>query len=148
MAPIPDRDRSSHPPLRTASAGVSAFELDESTSSAMSVERILRILRRYKWSILGIALLGAILGTLNAISALPIYQAEARLLVRMGQQGISGAAQFDSAPMHWLYFETQTDIIRSRAVALLAADKLAVTDPAATGGKPAAAKASVDGQIH
>ncbi|MFT5173115.1 MAG: succinoglycan biosynthesis transport protein ExoP [Gammaproteobacteria bacterium] len=116
-------------PLHTVATRGAVFDLDEGASSSLSVEQILRILRRYKWSIFGFVLIGCVAGMLNAISATPIYRAETRLLVRLGQQGISGAPQFDSAPLHWLYFETQTDIIRSRAVALLAVDKLAELAP-------------------
>ena len=116
-------------PLRPVATREAVFDLDEGASSSLSVEQVLRILRRYKWSVLGFMIIGCFAGILNATSATPIYRAETRLLARLGQQGISGAPQFDSAPLHWLYFETQTDIIRSRAVALLAADKLAMLAP-------------------
>lgn len=76
-----------------------------------------RIFKRYRWTILGITLIGAILGTFNAISATSIYRAQTRLLVKFDQPNISSVQQFDPMPMHWLYFETQADIIKSRAVA-------------------------------
>jgi succinoglycan biosynthesis transport protein ExoP len=102
----------------------------------VSIEQVLRVFRRYKWSILGFAILGGLLGAMNAISTVPVFRAETRLLVQLAQPGVSGAPQFDRAPAHWLYFETQIDILRSRAVALLAADKLAVEQKTSASGQP------------
>lgn len=76
-----------------------------------------RIIKRYRWSIAAITIITAIIGTLNALSATSIYRAQARLLVKFDQPYISSLQQFESTPMHWLYFETQSDIIKSRAVA-------------------------------
>jgi polysaccharide biosynthesis transport protein len=76
-----------------------------------------RIVKRYRWSIAAITIVTAMIGTLNALSATSIYRAHARMLVKFDQPYISSLQQFESTPMHWLYFETQSDIIKSRAVA-------------------------------
>ena len=76
-----------------------------------------RIVKRFRWSILAIALIAGIIGVLNALSATSLYQAHARLLVKFNQPNISNVQQFEAMPLHWLFFETQGDIIKSRAVA-------------------------------
>lgn len=82
-----------------------------------------RIIKRYCWSILGIAMVAGVIGTFNALSATSVYQAHARLLIRYNQPNISSVQQFESTPLHWLYFETQSDIIKSRAVAERVVDR-------------------------
>lgn len=76
-----------------------------------------RIVKQFRWSVLAIALIAGIIGVLNALSATSLYQAHARLLVKFNQPNISNVQQFEPTPLHWLFFETQRDIIKSRAVA-------------------------------
>ena len=83
-----------------------------------------RVIKRFKWSILALSLVAGIVGTVNALSATSIYRAETRLLIRFNQPNISNLQQFEATPLHWLYFETQADIIRSRAVAERVVDRL------------------------
>jgi capsular exopolysaccharide synthesis family protein len=76
-----------------------------------------RVIKRFRWSILAIAFIAGIIGIFNALSATSLYQAHARLLVEFNQPNISSVQQFEAMPLHWLYFQTQGDIIMSRAVA-------------------------------
>ncbi len=140
MANVPESSASPRPALRPVTDPPPAFELDEARGTGVSLEQALRVVRRYKWSILGLALLGGVIGGLNALSAVPVYRAEARLLVKVGQPSLTTMGQFDSAPMHWLYFKTQSDIIRSRAVAERVVDKIDATAPA----RPVAATSPSD----
>jgi len=130
MASAPDPLAAQRPPLRSVPPAQAAFDLDESGGAGLSVEQALRVVRRYKWSILAMALLGAVLGALNALSTVPVYRAEVRLLVRMGPPATAAMGQFDSAPLHWLFYQTQADIITSRAVAERVVDKLEAGTPA------------------
>lgn len=82
------------------------------------------VIKRYRWSILAIALIAGIIGVLNALSATSLYQANARLLVKFNQPNISNLQQFEATPLHWLFFETQGDIIKSRAVAERVVERL------------------------
>lgn len=96
-------------------------------------------IKRYRWSILGLALVAAIIGLINAASATSIYQAHTRLLVKFNQPNISSVQQFEPLPLHWLFFQTQADIIQSRAVAERVVEKLRLDMPpkANTTGPPA-----------
>lgn len=93
------------------------FISNPSGDSGLSLWDYWRIFRRYRWSILGVALVAAIIGAFNALLATSIYKAEARLLVEFSRPNIASMQQFDPMPMHWLFFETQADIIKSRSVA-------------------------------
>ena len=103
-----------------------AFIPVSSDTGGLALRDYWRIARRYRWSILGAALIAAVIGTFNAISATSIYRAEARLLVKFNMPNISSVQQFEPTPMHWLFFETQADIIKSRAVAERAVDRLGI----------------------
>ncbi len=102
--------------------------LQDNEDQGFSLEEIIRVLKTYKWSILGVALIGAIIGLLNAMAAVPVYRAEAKLLVKVYQPNIGNVNQFESAPMQWLFYETQGDIIRSRAVAEKVVNLLGLLD--------------------
>jgi capsular exopolysaccharide synthesis family protein len=93
------------------------FIPDHPGHGGLALQDYWRIFRRYRWSILGVVLIATIIGIFNAVSATSIYRAQARLLVKFNLPNISNLQQFESTPMHWLFFETQADIIKSRAVA-------------------------------
>lgn len=99
------------------------FSPEPEEGGGLPVAEYWRVIKRYRWSILGIAMVAGVIGTLNALSATSIYQAHARLLVKFNQPNISNVQQFESTPLHWLYFETQSDIIKSRAVAERVVDR-------------------------
>jgi capsular exopolysaccharide synthesis family protein len=50
--------------------------------------------------------------------------AETRILVKYSQPNLSNVQQFESTPLYWNFYETQIDIIKSRAIAEKAAEKL------------------------
>ncbi len=107
--------------VATSADSPSMSEVDE---QELSIEEIVRVLKTYKWSILAVALIGATIGLLNALSSVPVYRAEAKMLVKVYQPNIGNVNQFESAPMQWLFYETQGDIIRSRIVAEKVVDLL------------------------
>ena len=102
----------------------SVAPLEEERTGARVLVQYWRIALYYKWSILGIALIGALFGALSALRAVPAYQADARLLVRFNQPNVSGFQQFDASPMYWMFYETQVDILRSRSIAERVVDRL------------------------
>lgn len=117
---------------------------EEPQSSARILSYYWRVVLYYKWSILGVALIAAMLGGLSALRAVPLYQSDTRLLIRATQPNVSGFQQFDASPMYWMFYETQVDILRSRAVAERVVDRLpspsvpssagAAAEPARGGG--------------
>lgn len=106
------------PRLTPVDSGNERFFMSEKAEQGrLSIVDYWRVIRRYKWSIVAIALIAGIVGTLHAISQTSIYRAQARLWVKLNQPNISYVQQFESTPLYWLYFQTQADIIKSRAVA-------------------------------
>ena len=93
------------------------FMSEQAEQHRLSFRDYWRVIRQYKWSILAIALIAGVIGTFHALSATSIYQAHARLWVKLNQPNVTNVQQFEAAPLYWLYFQTQSDIISSRAVA-------------------------------
>jgi len=102
------------------------FVPDQTERSGPEILDYWRIVLRYRWSVLGVVLIATIVGALNALSATSIYQAQTRLLVKFNEPNISNLQQFEPTPMHWLFFETQSDIIQSHAVAERVVENLAL----------------------
>ena len=125
MAKSESNQSRNHPHLAPVVAGNEhMFAPEPAEEGGLPIIDYWRVIKRYRWSILGIAMIAAVIGTLNALSATSLYQARARLLVKFNQPNISNLQQFESTPLHWLYFETQSDIIRSRAVAERVVERL------------------------
>ncbi len=78
----------------------------------------LGVIKRYKWSIIAMALLGAIIGGLKAMSGVPVYRATVTMVVEPDFSSLAsanqGAVVYATA---WRFYETQYDLLRSRAVA-------------------------------
>jgi capsular exopolysaccharide synthesis family protein len=137
-APEPSDDT---PVLKPLQSAPDPFELDDNPGSSVSVEQFLRLMRRYKWSILAVTLLSATLGLMNALSAVPLYLAEARVLVSYAQPNIASMNQFETAPLHWLFYKTQADIIKSHVIAERVAQELLEQE---IGQEPAVAAVTVN----
>jgi capsular exopolysaccharide synthesis family protein len=113
------------PQLTPVESGNEQFFMSEQAEqSRMSLLDYWRIVRRYKWSILAMGMIAGVIGTFQALSATSIYRAHARLWVIVNQPNISVVRQFEAAPLYWLYFQTQSEIIRSHAVAELVVERL------------------------
>ena len=109
------------------------FAPDQGESTRLSILDYWRVVRRYKWSILAVAFIAGVVGTLNALSATSMYQAKVRLWIKYNQPNISAVQFFEAAPMHWLFFQTQADIVQSHAVAERVVDRLGLKDSGADG---------------
>lgn len=87
-----------------------------------------RVIRRHKWGIISIGLLGAIVGLLYALSATPIYKAQTVLLADPIQPNVDTKNQYVNTALVYLFYETQYGIIQSRSVAEKAVDKLGLVE--------------------
>lgn len=87
-----------------------------------------RIVKRFRWSILAIGFVAGVIGMLSALSATSLYRADSRLLVEYNQLNFARMQQFESMPLHWLFYQTQADIILSRAIAERVADRLGLAE--------------------
>ena len=106
-----------------------AFLSATGESGGLPIAHYWRTVKQYRWSIIGIVLIATVIGMIKAVSAISIYQAHARLLVKYNQPSISNVQQFEPMPLHWLFFQTQADIIQSRAVAERVARRMKLDVP-------------------
>lgn len=87
-----------------------------------------RLIVRHRWGILGIACAAVLIGALIAFSTTPVYKASVTLLVEPIQPKVVNLQPLDGAPPLTLFYETQYEIIRSRAIAETVVDKLGLVD--------------------
>lgn len=90
----------------------------------------LNVLRRHKWGILGIALLATLYGAFKAMQETPLYRATLTMLIEPHQPKIVNIQQLYLPINSYLFYETQTQIIKSRAVAERVVDKLRLDERA------------------
>ncbi|HSH41806.1 MAG TPA: polysaccharide biosynthesis tyrosine autokinase [Arenicellales bacterium] len=90
-----------------------------------AVLKYLRLVLRYKWSILALALVGLVIGVLQAANAVPIYRAQATVAIGPDySNAVPGQNLNLYYAVSWRFYETQYEMIRSRAVAERVVDKL------------------------
>jgi len=111
-------------PGHRVQANPSDVFLDDEHHSEFGLVDYWRIVRRQKWGILGVVFACLIIGVLIALKSTPIYQAEVTILAEPVQPKITASNQYVSNALVWLFYETQYEIIKSRAVAARVVDKL------------------------
>ena len=87
----------------------------EADSLAVTIATFIQILRENRWLIIVLALLGAVLGVVKALSETPIYQASLTMAVEPSTSSNSSQALFD--PYAYRFYETQYELLKSRSVA-------------------------------
>jgi len=98
--------------------------IDVEAEDAIDISAYWRLLKRHKWGILGVALVGLLIGILKALTATPIYQAETKLVAEPFQRKITIENEYINSAAVFLFYDTQFEIIRSRWVAEHVVDKL------------------------
>lgn len=88
-----------------------------------------RTLRKYKWAILALALVVALVAAVVAYSTTPIYEAKTTVLIETSKQKVVSIEDvYSGMGASREYFQTQVEIIKSREVALKAIAKLKLYD--------------------
>ncbi|MDC8829565.1 GumC family protein [Alteromonas gilva] len=91
--------------------------------------RYLMVIKRYKWKILGLALVFTLLVALIVLSMTPIYKASSSLLIEAEEAKVVSIEEvygLDSTGKE--YFQTQYEILKSRHIAEKVVDKLDLTN--------------------
>lgn len=104
--------------------------IEAEQEDAIDLARYWRIVNRHKWGILSITLLVLVIGTLNALSKTPIYRAQTTLVAEPFQRKVTVKDEYINSAAVFLFYDTQFDIIRSRAIAERAADDLRLVEKA------------------
>lgn len=99
--------------------------LSQTDDPRINIGDYLSVIKRYKWSIIAMALLGAIIGGLKTMSGIPVYRATVTMVVEPDFSSLAsanqGAVVYATA---WRFYETQYDLLRSRAVAGRVVEKM------------------------
>jgi succinoglycan biosynthesis transport protein ExoP len=109
--------------------------------SQIDIAIYLRMVRRNIWIIVLLAILGAGVGTYVAKKTEPVYNATAKILADPFQPNADREEQSISRSLAPLFYETQYEIIRSRAIAEKVVDKLDLVN------KTKAAQADFEKQV-
>ena len=83
-----------------------------------------------KWRILALAVLVAVIAYVAVSQMAPVYRSSATVLIDMERRSLlqTGDAYSGAIPYYKEYFQTQTDILKSREVALRVVTKLKLTE--------------------
>ncbi|MBL4630157.1 MAG: polysaccharide biosynthesis tyrosine autokinase [Paraglaciecola sp.] len=87
-----------------------------------------RTIKRAKWGVVLVTLCCLLLGVMVARNAVPIYQATSKLLADPQQPNAARDEQYISSALVFLFYETQYEIIQSRAIAETVVDKLGLVE--------------------
>ncbi len=101
-----------------------ALPRSEGDGEGINLAEYWRIVRRHKAGIIGLTLVGALVGGLKVMSEVPIYQASLTMLLEPEAPKIISLQQMQMQTSPWLFYETQYEIIRSRAIAERVVEKL------------------------
>jgi polysaccharide biosynthesis transport protein len=103
-----------------------AAELAENANTQKdSMHEYIRVLSRYRWSIVIITLLFGILGALNSSMEVPLYRATSTLLIeRDPVRFVQSQETFGSGANSYEFYQTQYEILRTRPIAERVVDKV------------------------
>ncbi|MGH8131312.1 MAG: Wzz/FepE/Etk N-terminal domain-containing protein, partial [Steroidobacteraceae bacterium] len=89
----------------------------------------LRIVARYRWQVAGMAALFAVLGTVAAFSATPIYRATLVVLIESQAERVAPIEEvYDPGFRSYEYYGTQMELLRSRDLAGRVVDRLGLAN--------------------
>jgi uncharacterized protein involved in exopolysaccharide biosynthesis len=95
----------------------------------IDIREYLRVLAKYKWGIMSMALIAGLIGLYSAYKAVPIYRSTAKLQIQPPQVNMGiGSVNSMYYQRHAAFYVTQYELIKSWSVAELAADKLGMLD--------------------
>ena len=101
----------------------------QNADDLIDLPELIRTLGRYKWSILGIAMLTVIATALYAFSVKPFYRGSAAILIESREQHVvQGQDVYDPGAGTSDYYGTQKEILKSRELAERAVDRLKLMD--------------------
>ncbi|MEP1444780.1 MAG: polysaccharide biosynthesis tyrosine autokinase [Paraglaciecola sp.] len=85
-------------------------------------------IKRAKWSIVFVTLCSLLVGVMVATTSEPIYRATTKLLADPQQPNAAREEQYIASSLVFLFYETQYEIIQSRAIAETVVDKLGLVE--------------------
>ena len=112
-------------------------------AAGLPLVEMLRIVNRYRWQVAAMAGLFAILGTVAAFSATPIYRATTVVLIESQTERVAPVEEvYDPGFTSYEYYGTQMELLRSRELVGRVVDKLGLAAAPAPASAPAAPQRS------
>jgi len=102
----------------------------EGEVDGLDIARYWRIVNRHKWGIISVTLIVLVIGFLNALLKTPIYRAQTTLVAEPFQRKVTLKEEYINNAAVYLFYDTQFDIIRSRAIAERVVDDLGLVEQA------------------
>ena len=106
-----------------------------------------RTIKRAKWLIAAFTLGCMAIGIYKASTATPIYQASSKILADPQQPNAAREEQYIASALVFLFYETQYEIIRSRAIAQTVVEKLNLVEQYREEQKASSAQAQPSGLL-
>ncbi|MDD5461449.1 MAG: polysaccharide biosynthesis tyrosine autokinase [Methylococcales bacterium] len=101
------------------------FDMFEEQEQEIDLKVYWHIVKRHLWSILGLAIMAALLATLIVFDMPPVYQSTASLMIQSQQSKVLMMGDvYDMQSANEQYFETQNEILKSRDLAQKVIDEL------------------------
>ena len=111
-------------------------------AEGLALAEMLRIVNRYRWQVVAMAVLFAILGTVAAFSATPIYRAVTTVLIESQTERVAPVEDvYDPGFTSYEYYGTQLELLRSRELIGRVVDKLGLAAPQQPAGSAQAKQA-------
>jgi succinoglycan biosynthesis transport protein ExoP len=105
-------------------------DFDQGLEKEFEISQYLRVLNRSKGIIFSVTLLCLSVGIYIAQTTEPIYNATAKILADPYQPNADREEQYIASAMVFLFFETQYEIIRSRAITAKVVERLGLVEKA------------------
>ena len=100
----------------------------DSGEPELDLRKYLSVLLKHKWSIIGIALMAALIGLYLALRAVPVYEGSARLQIQRDTSAAAFSDGYSRLAFSAEFYKTQYELIRSWGVAEMAAKRLGMLD--------------------
>ena len=112
----------------TSQQGLDSTLTDDTTAETLDLSQYWRTLKRAKWLIAAVTLVCLLVGTYIAATATPVYQASIKILADPQQPNAAREEQYIASALVFLFYETQYEILQSRAIAQTVVDKLGLVE--------------------
>jgi capsular exopolysaccharide synthesis family protein len=102
--------------------------LDFEDDDEINLSDYLRVLSKYKWSILGFTLVVTLLASLYTFSLVSIYRATATILIETQEENVVSIEEVYGLSTNYDYFQTQHRILQSRGLSEKVIDALKIAE--------------------
>ncbi|GAC12899.1 GumC family protein [Aliiglaciecola lipolytica] len=112
----------------TSNQGLNSTLTEDNQQETLDLGQYWRTIKRAKWLIAVVTLVCVLIGGYIAVTSTPIYQASSKILADPQQPNAAREEQYIASALVFLFYETQYEILQSRAIAETVVDKLGLVE--------------------